>query len=470
MLNSFLNSTSLSNFVKNNFQTLLDFLLDKFFIYDKSFENTLSKLPHDYAIKISQNLKNDNLKERQILEHLANLTYRYGDFFNFCQFCNALDLNQNIPLKTLNKLSKKQDLDTSFSMFKEALKVFDELYQNEPNNVVFVNYIVSNFIYIKLSSRKNNNIFFVKTFNRLRSFLNENYSFLDREFFNNIFYFSLSNPNEFLDNHLKQINLYLNPNCNLNVKVDCEISNYACDLQNFGCITFNDILKYAQYYYRNNIGDENTRYYNLNRGKAILDHEDDLFQYIHSFGAMHQKKLLTAFNNAKQYLVNYKECRVIDYACGQGMGIMNLIDFLNNNKFNINIKEIILIEPSQKALARAILHLKYFVKNSEIKSICKYLNDLNLNDLLGDNIPTIHIFSNILDMNEVKLNSSLYDAIKSSFGDKNLFFCVSPYGIANDRLNLFYEYFKEKFNAAQISNEIWQTKPTKYEQIFEVIK
>ena len=73
-------------------------------------------------------------------------------------------------------------------------------------------------------------------------------------------------------------------------------------------------------------------------------------------------------------------------------------------------------------------------------------------------------------MNEVKLNSSLYDAIKSSFGDKNLFFCVSPCDIANDRLDLFYEYFKEKFNAKQISNEVWRTKPTKYEQIFEVIK
>ena len=470
ILSNFINYDSLNNFVQNNFQELSDFLLDKFFIYDEKFKDFLDDFFYDNTKKITENLKQENIKERQIIELLANLAYRYNDSFSFCEFCNVLELDKSILLDNLYKLNRITDINNSYAAFSEALEVFNDFYEKERSNALSINYIMANFIYYKLISRIHNRRAFSEIYAKFASMLSKNYSFLDRDFFDSIFQFDCSNAGEFLDNYLRQINSYLNPNCQINTKAECETGTYADNLKTFGCATFDDILKYAHKYYRDNITDANTRYYNLNRGKAILNCEDDLFQYIHSFGSMHRRKLLAAFNNTKLNLMSYKKCRVIDYACGQGMGTMNLIDFINNNNLEVKIEEIILIEPSQKALARAILHSKKFAKNTKITAICKYLNDLNLKDLARDDMDTIQIFSNILDMNEVRLNTSLYTSIKSSFGNKNLFICVSPYGIANDRLDLFYEYFKDNFDARQISNKSWLDKPTKYEQIFEVRK
>ena len=107
----------------------------------------------------------------------------------------------------------------------------------------------------------------------------------------------------------------------------------------------------------------------------------------------------------------------------------------------------------------------------------KYLNDLVDEDLSFKNptLPTLQLFSNILDMEEVKLNNDLYSCISSSLSLKNIFVCVSPRisSISNNRLDIFYMHFKEYYQARQISNESYgreQRGHTKYEQIFEVIK
>ena len=67
ILSNFINYDSLNNFVQNNFQELSDFLLDKFFIYDEKFKDFLDDFFYDNTKKITENLKQENIKERQII-------------------------------------------------------------------------------------------------------------------------------------------------------------------------------------------------------------------------------------------------------------------------------------------------------------------------------------------------------------------------------------------------------------------
>lgn len=58
-------------------------------------------------------------------------------------------------------------------------------------------------------------------------------------------------------------------------------------------------------------------------------------------------------------------------------------------------------------------------------------------------------------------------------GKSNLFICISPYisMVANNRIDIFYEYFRKKYNARLIDKEAYdktEHKYTKYSILFEV--
>ena len=174
----------------------------------------------------------------------------------------------------------------------------------------------------------------------------------------------------------------------------------------------------------------------LNHGKAILQNEDQLSQYLCSFGKMHHRKLQDAYLQLFKDLAenpqfdNSAQIEIIDYGCGQGIASFILLNKLNNIDFPIeNISKITLIEPSKVALERAAFFLK---KSTNIVKINKYLNDINTDDIkTSDSSIKIHLFSNILDMadeNEPGKDFSIERLAKNiqfSQSKENYFVCVS---------------------------------------------
>lgn len=69
-------------------------------------------------------------------------------------------------------------------------------------------------------------------------------------------------------------------------------------------------------------------YYELQRGKAILNNDDSLNMYLKSFGKMHKAKLDTAFAAIPypERLANEK-IEIYDWGCGQGTATICLLDF-----------------------------------------------------------------------------------------------------------------------------------------------
>lgn len=139
----------------------------------------------------------------------------------------------------------------------------------------------------------------------------------------------------------------------------------------------------------------------LERGRGILDDVDKLDQYLYTYGNMSNKQWqnLTKYN----FYIEEKDTTIIDYGCGQGLSLLNLIaKWVPDNEGDTWAKftrSITLIEPSAIALNRAKAIAEVHFPELEIKTINKRLEDLDEQDLKFEHSPvTIHIFSQILDI------------------------------------------------------------------------
>jgi len=218
-------------------------------------------------------------------------------------------------------------------------------------------------------------------------------------------------------------------------------TDYSIQLQSdkndFSC---NTILNHRQ---------QNNLYDNLERGVALLNGDKELKQYIHSFGNMHIAKLKSAFQlliTPNNFNHSTEQIEIFDWGCGQGLGSIALIDQLKiyKNK-NELIDKVTLIEPGTDALKRAALHVCLALKSANnINLVNKYI-DLALNDkdlISKKQSIKIHIFSNIIDVNEVDADQ-ICELITNKMSGINYIVCVGPrFGDSKDRKM---EYFANSF-------------------------
>lgn len=167
-------------------------------------------------------------------------------------------------------------------------------------------------------------------------------------------------------------------------------------------------------------------YDSLERGTAVLYHGLQMDAYLNAYGRMHQAKLNYAYKHIPESFLAQNEINIIDYGCGLGTGIMCFADFLRKQGFILKVNTITLIEPSEPTLKRAALHSRLFFHNANIITINKGFDQLTKEDIVcQDNIPTLHILSNVLDLDfDLDNFASL---IRNCIRGCNQFVCVGPY-------------------------------------------
>ena len=168
----------------------------------------------------------------------------------------------------------------------------------------------------------------------------------------------------------------------------------------------------------------------LNSGIAILSEGSQMNMYNNSYGTMHKNKLLEAYENIPK-LDRSESLTIIDYGCGQGNGTMILINELSKNLGLEQLKNVILVEPSEAALTRAVITLDYYKKQESLDFNVvlynKVLNDLMGTDILHVTDVCIHIFSNVIDIIDVDNDHLLESIAKANiFSSKEIFVCVGP--------------------------------------------
>ena len=189
---------------------------------------------------------------------------------------------------------------------------------------------------------------------------------------------------------------------------------------------------------------DNAVYNSLGRGVSILQECQQLYGYMNSFGKMHFKKCITAFENLPHDFFSMK-IDINDWGAGQGLASMTYLDFINKNNYNQKINQITLNEPSEIALKRGSLHLKKYNDKNIIRTVNKKLDDLTKNDFtdFAENAK-LHLFSNILDIDDYS-SYKLTNLISTTFKGENYFVIISPYitDTKNNRIQLFVDFFKK---------------------------
>lgn len=174
----------------------------------------------------------------------------------------------------------------------------------------------------------------------------------------------------------------------------------------------------------------------LNRGVDVLDSEPLLEMYIYAFGKMHNAKLQHAFQHLHDSVVKNGNVELIDYGCGQGLASICYHDFIKEHNPNQKVTKITLIEPSALALSRAELLCAHFYPNTEIVAVNKSFDKLNTNDILvSKDKTTIHLFSNIIDIESYDLNH-LIQIVKDLTSKDDEYVIVSPIQNSSKTLRL----------------------------------
>jgi hypothetical protein len=224
----------------------------------------------------------------------------------------------------------------------------------------------------------------------------------------------------------------------------------------------------------------------LRSGVAQLQTHEQLSQYIFSYGLMHQAKLEQAFEvviNDKNLQLTGQNIELVDYGCGQGLGTICFLDYIKSRaNGKCVITKVKLIEPSELALKRASLNVRYALRSANqmenVYAVNKELDDVLKSDLnTEDNSIKVHIFSNIIDVEDFEL-LALSQKIMATQTGVNYFVCVSPNIMQsrNRRLDRFQECFADAGVLTQISNRQSDianprdvNKPwRRYERIFKI--
>ena len=187
--------------------------------------------------------------------------------------------------------------------------------------------------------------------------------------------------------------------------------------------------------------ERNKLYIQLERGVKILETHEELCQYLWSFGNMHEKKIHFVVDKLPPELFE-RDYDIIDWGCGQGIATICFFDYLKEKEFPISVNNVKLIEPGKKALERAKLHIGKYISENKIQTINKYFEQVEVNEIKTERKPTIHFFSNILDIQAIDLKE-LAEKLSNSLTTDNYIVTVGPTNATNKRIDWFYEkYFK----------------------------
>ena len=165
----------------------------------------------------------------------------------------------------------------------------------------------------------------------------------------------------------------------------------------------------------------------LKRDGNQLTTEPRLCAYTYAFGAVREARLRRAFSHLSNIFAQ-RDVELIDYGCGVGLGALVYHDLLLERGLPLtSVRRITLIDPTPRCLERAALHARVCFPGAELRTICKYTDELQTADTTSDAmLHTLHIFSQIADM-EVPSIAHLADTICAGLRGPNYFACVTPF-------------------------------------------
>ena len=159
-------------------------------------------------------------------------------------------------------------------------------------------------------------------------------------------------------------------------------------------------------------GRDNNIWHSLGSGRAILSTNEQLDQYLYSYGPMTKAQWEILLSKASLPNGNL---HLVDYGCGQGLGSVMLFDYFGS-QLTSRIKQIKLIEPSAIALYRAKAVVDCYLAGPRANIINKMLDDVTTEEIhMNGSIPVVHLLSNVLDIEGFN-HGNLFSKILGNIG------------------------------------------------------
>lgn len=190
-------------------------------------------------------------------------------------------------------------------------------------------------------------------------------------------------------------------------------------------------------------------YESLKQGGANLESESQITSFIGYWGLFYAFLHSYPFDNFPYTFFENKEINIIEYGCGLAFGSMIYSHYTYLSCYKQHVNNITLIEPSELLLKRAALHASMFCPEANIKTVNKQLDKLEQNDIVcNKDIPTLHIFSDVLEKTNYDMDRLAY-LIKNSVKGTSQFLCIQLYfdNYHHDNMiNKFASYFTANFD------------------------
>ncbi|NBA77747.1 hypothetical protein GOQ04_19475 [Emticicia sp. ODNR4P] len=453
-------SEELAKFIQNNSIEISDFFISQknssIVGYRKEIENYI--LP---KFRIYRQLDFTDSKNQTFLFCLLDVSQRFslsGEFQQLhnlaCQNNVSLNSRLNATAKFLIGINSINDYGNRIREILSNLSVsFLEEEDNEQKTIAtLIHFYTEVFYNFGQQNAEGVIVFKNKIINELQK---DEYSFLFTQSIEEVFSYSLDNIDELyqaihtkLDEILERASQYLVFSIEPSL---IELGTHYFELLESRPVSFQEIRNLCSELY--SVVSNDNIFRSLHRGVNVLTEQNQLLAYLHSYGNMHQAKMISAINPIEKNDLE-EELEVYDWGCGQGLASICFLEQLNEKKINYSVNKFTLIEPSELAIKRASLHIRKFTVNTQIITINKDLDSLVNNDFKSGTTTTkVHLFSNILDIDLFSMND-LIKLIKSNFLGKNIFVCVSPFvsTFKTERINGFVESFSNNLNFELIYN------------------
>ena len=377
-------------------------------------------------------------------------------------------LHATLLYSKVNNISKEYH-----EKFEKIIFLIDKSKENEQFKYKTINSVIYFYLNGIENFTRTNNERLAQSFQKLFLDNHLKYGILyEKKIIKIVSFLNIYNYNDNIQNIKNNLLLTENILPNITKNVVIEKSEYSKKLYQISNPTFKKIQQISKNYIMD-IGNPDSLHYQLNQGVTIIEEQDLLYKYLFNYGKMHKAKLYSSFDEVI-YQLNNQTINIIDWGCGQALATYLLIDYIKEKNLKIKLSNITLIEPSQLALSRGLLHIDVLKENPiKIRAINKDIDSLEHSDLIIDNsYITLHLFSNILDVEFFKLDRNFLEKISNSQNGLNYFICVSPNinDKRNARLDMFYRYFSDNFDTELISDRNSSIGHyARYEKIFRVL-
>lgn len=170
---------------------------------------------------------------------------------------------------------------------------------------------------------------------------------------------------------------------------------------------------------------------------GMLDDDDHLNMYLHSFGQLHKARLDAAFDTLPDVASIFgSEIEVYDWSGKQGLATVCLLDFLKSKSLTSQIKQICLIDPSVASSSRARDIISSYNSEIEVSIVGKTFEELSVEDFKPTERCRLHLFNNVLGVVDFDLMKFMH-LIQTLFDGDNYFLCVGPYYDNNRQIDDF---------------------------------